>query len=335
MRFGLQLTAPYDRNTPVRVQIDEHRRLVVMAEELGFDLIGAGQHFLSPSLRYVQPIPYLTHLHTFAPSMRVATGILLLPLLHPVEVAENMATLDGLTDGKAIMGAGIGYADLEFQAFAVDRKTRTKRFEEAIELIRAIWKGDEVHHHGTYWNFDAPPNGLLPVQPGGPPVWLAGQTEVAVRRAARIGDAWWVPPFVTHDELASLRKVYLEEREAHGRPPETEFPVRRELFIAPSRAEAVGQIGAQVQKRAETYVSWGMRENADVGGDFSRADEDSMASRFVLGPPDACAEALAGLADIGMTTFILKPQWPGLPPEESFRQLERFGTEVIPLLAGH
>jgi alkanesulfonate monooxygenase SsuD/methylene tetrahydromethanopterin reductase-like flavin-dependent oxidoreductase (luciferase family) len=333
MKFGLALTAPYDRHTPAKVQIDEHRRLLLMAEELGFDFMSAGQHFLSPSLRYLQPIPYLAHLHTAVPSFRVATGILLLPLLHPVEVAENMATLDSLTGGKAIMGAGIGYADLEFDAFAVDRRTRTKRFEESIDVIRAIWTGEEVHHHGTYWNIDAPPNGTLPEQPGGPPIWLAGQTEVAVRRAARIGDAWWVPPFPTHDELVSLRKIYLEEREAHDRPPEKDFPVRRELFMASSKKEAVAKVGAQVRSRLETYVSWGMRENADVGGDFSTADEDSMTSRFILGPPDVCAQALSDLADIGMTTFILKPQWPGLPPEESFRQLEWFGTEVVPLVA--
>jgi alkanesulfonate monooxygenase SsuD/methylene tetrahydromethanopterin reductase-like flavin-dependent oxidoreductase (luciferase family) len=333
VKIGLLLTSVHDGSTSPTRQIDEHRRLVTMADELGFDLMVAGQHFLSPSLRYLQPIPYLAHLAALAPTMRTATGILLLPLLHPVQVAEELATLDALTSGRAVLGVGIGYADEEFQNFGVDRRTRVRRFAESLEVIRAVWRGNPFHHDGEFWTIDAPENAVRPVQVAGPPVWIAGQTEAAVRRAARLGDAWYVPPFPTHEQLLALRRVFLEEREVAGRGPESEFPVRRELFIAPSPAAAMASIGEQVRARFETYVDWGMRQGTDVAPGFTEATEAALASRFILGPPERCAEQLSRLStEAGMTTFVLKVQWPGLEPQESLRQLELFGEEVMPLL---
>lgn len=335
MEFGLVLTSAHGRATPPEVQVDEHRRLVRMAAELGFGLITAGQHFLSPSLRYFQPIPYLAYLSSLAPGMRTGTGILLLPLLQPVQVAEELATLDVLTDGRAVLGVGIGYTDSEFQAFRVDRASRTRRFTESLEVIRALWSGSALRHEGEFWALDVPEGAVLPVQPGGPPVWIAGQTEAAVRRAARLGDAWYVPPFPTHRELQSLRSIFLEERESSGRGPEAEFPVRRELFIAPTPREAFESIAPYVEGRFKTYVDWGMRPGTDLSASFAQSDEGAVASRFILGPPELCAEQIASLRDeLGATTFVLKVQWPGLPSDVAFRQLELFGERVLPLLRG-
>jgi alkanesulfonate monooxygenase SsuD/methylene tetrahydromethanopterin reductase-like flavin-dependent oxidoreductase (luciferase family) len=335
LEFGLVLTAANDLHTPATAQVDEHRTLVKMAADFGFGLMAAGQHFLSPNLRYLQPIPYLAHLAALAPTMRTATGILLLPLLHPVQVAEETATLDVLTSGKAVLGVGMGYTDNEFRVFDIERKTRSRRFTESLEVIRSLWSGDPFRHEGEFWTIDAPGTVVTPVQPGGPPVWIAGQTEAAVRRAARLGEAWYVPPFPTHSELRKLRSMYLEERERFQRPPEKEFPVRRELFIAPTPRAAMERIGAQVQDRFNTYLDWGMRQGSDLTPGFADRTEEALASRFILGPPELCAERINELRkELGMTTFVLKVQWPGLDARESRLQLEQFGEQVLPLLAG-
>lgn len=231
------------------------------------------------------------------------------------------------------MGVGIGYADLEFDAFGVDRRTRVRRFEESLEIIRAMWSGTAVHHDGEFWRLEAPAGIVTPVRPGGPPVWVAGQTEAAVRRAARVGDAWYVPPFPTHRELEELRSIYLAERQRLKLSVDGEFPVRRELFIAPTAREAVEVIGDPVRGRFETYLDWGMREQSDVGSGFAASEEESLASRFILGPPEHCAETICRLEqDLGMTTFVLKTQWPGLESRVAFEQLELFGELVLPLL---
>jgi alkanesulfonate monooxygenase SsuD/methylene tetrahydromethanopterin reductase-like flavin-dependent oxidoreductase (luciferase family) len=294
----------------------------------------AGQHFLGAELRYYQPVPWLTHMAPFAPSMRTATGIILLSMVNPVETAEQIATLDVLTGGRAVFGVGLGYSAHEFAAFGVEPGTRVARFEESLALIRRLWSGSPVDFAGRFFSVaDARP-AVQPIQPGGPPVWIGGQAEGAVRRAARMGDAWYAPPFPTHDELARLRAMYLRTRSKAGLAVDGEFPVRRELLIAPSRSAGLDAALDRYRARYEIYRKWGLRGSntpAEPSGSQVRADVED---RFLLGPPQDVAASLDRLrAEVGMTHFVYKPHWPGLPHAEAMRQLELFGTEVMPLLA--
>jgi alkanesulfonate monooxygenase SsuD/methylene tetrahydromethanopterin reductase-like flavin-dependent oxidoreductase (luciferase family) len=337
MRAGLLLTAIHDASTPPAQQVAEHRELVQMSEQLGFDLIVCGQHFLGTELRYYQPIPYLTHMATAAPSMRIATGIILLSMLNPVQVAEDVATLDVVTGGRATFGTAVGYSPREFQAFGVERAGRVARFEEALSLIKQLWSGEEVEHVGAHFQLDgAVRPSVLPEQKPRPPIWLGGQAAAAVRRAARLGDAWYAPPFPTHQALRELSELFADERERSGLAPAVEFPVRRELLIADSKLEARRGAAMRSRARYQTYLQWGLAQGGDLddsGGGFAEADDAESEGRFLLGPPEEVAEGLARLRDeIGMTHFIFKPQWPGLPHSEALHQLERFGTEVLPLL---
>jgi len=332
LRFGLQLTSVHAADAPPRLQVEEHEQLVRLVEGLGFDFIGAGQHFLTPELRYYQPISYLSYFAAITRSLRLATGILLLPLHNPVDIAEQVATLDIVSGGRAVMGVGLGYADHEFQAFGVDRSARVTRFEESLEVIRAIWSGEAGKHEGAHFSIPSLATGVLPVQRPGPPIWSAGQTAAAVRRAARTADAWYVPPFVTHAELIELVRVFGAERERAGRPAAVELPVRREMVIADTTAEALAGAAARVDSRMATYVKWGMGQDYRADS-LTGAAEADLRGRFILGTPEECAEQLDELrAATGMTHFALKPQWPGLAHEEAVRQVTRFGDQVVPLL---
>lgn len=327
MRFGLLLTSVHDRSIPAAQQIAEHRELISLAEQAGFDLVVAGQHFATPTLRYLQPVPYLASIAAQFPTMRVATGIILLPLTHPLRVAEEIATLDALTDGRVIMGLGIGYAQSEFDAFGVDRSTRTTRFEESVELIRALWTGEPVTHDGEFFQLDQVATSTLPVQSPHPPIWIGAQAEVSVRRAARLADAWYVPPFPTHRELLALYEVYLEEREEMGRIDRPAIPVRRELFLADTVGEAEAAVSAGASSRYGTYSAWGLDLDDGLGQDRW------LDRRFLLGDGPTVAEGIARLAaDVEHSDFVYKPQWPGQDHADAMAQLERFGAEVVPLL---
>jgi alkanesulfonate monooxygenase SsuD/methylene tetrahydromethanopterin reductase-like flavin-dependent oxidoreductase (luciferase family) len=337
MKAALLLTAVHDAATPPEQQVEEHRELVRTADQLGFAAIVCGQHFLGTELRYYQPIPYLTHMAAVAPRMRVATGIILLSMLNPVQVAEDVATLDVLTGGRATFGTAVGYSPREFTAFGVERSARGARFEEGLELVKRLWSGEEVEHEGTHFRLDGPVRpSVLPVQRPRPPIWIGGQSTPAVRRAARLGDAWYVPPFPTHDALRELVRLFAEERDQLGLPPAEELPVRREVMIADTREEARRGAAFRSEARYRTYLQWGLAQGGDLddaGGGFAAADDAEAEGRFLLGPPEVVAEALARLRDeLGMTMFVLKPQWPGLPHAEAMAQLELFGTEVLPLL---
>ena len=329
VRFGLLLTSVHDRSVPVRQQIAEHHELISVAVDHGFDLVVAGQHFAAPTLRYLQPIPYLTSIAMRFPSVEVATGILLLPLHHPLNIAEEVATMDAVTGGRAIMGLGIGYSQDEFDAFGIDRTTRTERFEESAEVIRALWTGQPLTHNGRFYHLDNVEVSTLPVQQPHPPIWVGAQVEASVRRAARVGDAWYAAPFPTHRELIDLYQAYLEERTAHGNRAFTAIPVRREVDIADSPAEAEAAVSAGASSRYGTYRSWGLELDDGLG------HRDWLDNRFVLGSPSDVAEGLAHLmAQVEHSHFIYKPQWPGYDHAHAMAQLERFGAEVVPLLSG-
>jgi alkanesulfonate monooxygenase SsuD/methylene tetrahydromethanopterin reductase-like flavin-dependent oxidoreductase (luciferase family) len=332
LRFGIQLTAVHGAGTVPRLQLEEHEELVRLAASSRFDVMAVGQHYLTPELRYYQPVPYLAHLSGVAPNMRVATGIILLPLHNPVDIAEQIATLDVISDGRAVLGVGIGYADHEFTAFGVDRRTRVSRFTESLEVIRALWSGQPTKHVGRHFVIDPLATGTLPIQEPGPPIWGAAQSEAAVRRVAATCDTWYVPPFVTHEELVELYGSYKAELEQAGKPPPTELPVRRELFIADSHDEALAGAAERMSSRFDTYLRWGLGRDL-AGGGFGPAEEANILSRFIVGTPETCAEQILNLrAKVPMSHLILKPQWPGLAHREAVSQLERFCTEVVPRL---
>jgi len=333
VKFGLLLTAIHDRSVDPVQHVAEHEDAMRRAGELGVDTVFVGQHFLGSELRFYQPIPYLAHLATFAPDVRVATGIALLSLVNPVEAAEQVATLDVVTRGRAVYGVGLGYSEKEFAAFGVDRKTRAARFAESISVIRQLWSGDPVQHAGRFFQLDDAHPSVLPLQPGGPPIWLGGQSEPAVRRAARIGDAWYVAPFVRHDDLKVLRDVFLEERAKHGLSLDGEFPVRRDIMIAPA-VEAARQLAYERSRaRYQTYQKWGLDDAARAAAqeETSQLDLEEIEKRFILGPPSRCVEQIQEIAQsTGMTELDLRVHWPGSTHQEAMEQLELFFAEIAP-----
>lgn len=333
MKYGVLLTAIHDASVPAAQQRREHEELVRTAEELGFELMVAGQHFLGSELRYFQPIPWLTHMAQVAPSMRVATGIILLSMVNPVDMAEQMATLDALTDGRAIFGAGLGYSGHEFDAFRVRKGERVKRFEESLELITQLWSGETVDFDGVYTSVHGARPSVLPVQEGGIPIWIGGQVEGAVRRAALKGDAWYTPPFPTHAQLGDLRALFLRTREEAGLSTDGDFPVRRELLIATDRSAAVDAALERYRARYETYRKWGLSgENTPIDSGAELRNE--IEEHFLLGTAEECAEGIVDLQErLGMTHFLYKPHWVGQTHAEAMRQLELFGTEVMPRVA--
>jgi alkanesulfonate monooxygenase SsuD/methylene tetrahydromethanopterin reductase-like flavin-dependent oxidoreductase (luciferase family) len=339
MKVVVLLDAVHDASTPPAQQLAEHHELLELSVQLGVDAIVCGQHFLGSEMRYYQPVPYLAHLGTLAPAVRLILGIVLLPLLNPVQVAEDVATLDVVTGGRVTLGCGMGYSDRELRAFGIERAERSARFEESLDLIIRLWSGEPVEHRGRFFQVDAGTRpSVLPVQQPRPPIWIGGQTLPAVRRAARLADAWYAPPFTTHEALRQLAAAFAEERDRLGRPPAAELPIRRELLVAATRKEARRAMAERSRARHEVYLRWGLADRgglADAGGAGLDAEtEEEADGRFLLGPAEDCAGGLARLHDeIGMTHFVYKPQWLGLPHAEAMLQLEAFGTKVLPLVA--
>ena len=194
MRIGLFTAAQWSPEENPAAFLKALREQVRAARDCGFSSLFVGQHLLTGPMGMFQTNPLLGHLVDDAAGMQIGPGVLLLSMMNPVLAAEEAATLDWLSDGNYVLGAGLGYRPEEFQAMGVEPRDRVGRLIEGLELIKRLWTEDSVTHHGRYFQLDDARASVRPKQSPRPPIWLGGDVEPAVRRAARIADAWCIAP---------------------------------------------------------------------------------------------------------------------------------------------
>jgi len=186
-----------------------------------------------------QPAVAVARAAADAGTMRIGVSIYLLPLLNPVAVAEEAASLDVITGGRFIFGVGLGYRDVEDQAFGVRKGERVGRLRSHLRVIRALWAGEPATLDAPYCRLSGARIALRPVQRPHPPIWVAANSDRAVERAAEIGDAWVINPHATVRTIARQVGLYRTALAKAGKPFPAELPMRRELFVAASRERAV------------------------------------------------------------------------------------------------
>jgi alkanesulfonate monooxygenase SsuD/methylene tetrahydromethanopterin reductase-like flavin-dependent oxidoreductase (luciferase family) len=332
VKFGLAIMNDFAPGTVPADRVAQLREQVRQAAASGIDSVWVLQHYLG-NMPTLQPLPLLSALAADAGDMRLGTNMFILPLRHPVAVAEEFATLDHLTGGRAVAGFGMGYRENEFAAFGIGMDQRVGRFEESVELIRQLWTGQPASYHGKYFTLDDQRISLPPVQPGGPPIWIgAGPHRTGARRAARLGDAWIIPPHVTPERLQVLLGYYREERELAGRGQASDLVVRRELVLDedPERARSTGVAArsALTRKYAEFNTPDGTPSYRHLQSDAAAAQTADQSYLFT-DPPGAVA-ALRALADQGVTYVVLRMQWYDLPHERLLQTLTMFREQVRP-----
>jgi alkanesulfonate monooxygenase SsuD/methylene tetrahydromethanopterin reductase-like flavin-dependent oxidoreductase (luciferase family) len=259
-------------------------------------------------------MPVLASIAEEAAPMTVGSGILLLPLLHPIEVAEQAATIDVISNGRFILGVGAGYGD-EFAAFGVERGTRGQRLEESVEIIKRLWAAPTVNFDGAHFHLDGVTPTLAPVQSPRPEIWLAASADVAVRRAARIADACFIGPHVTRETVARQIKLFGETRaEIAGAPPPTCMPLMREVFIAETHVRA-RRLAAPYLERAyrELYVQHGQHTVMPAGEEqFDIPFEALAENRFIVGDVDDARAEIERYREIGVDYLVLHPPYFGV-----------------------
>jgi alkanesulfonate monooxygenase SsuD/methylene tetrahydromethanopterin reductase-like flavin-dependent oxidoreductase (luciferase family) len=197
MKFGLLLNTQAPLEDDVGHLFERLLDQVAAARDAGFDLVLAPQHYLADYAQ-LQPIPLLSRIAAEAGSMRVGTGILILPLHHPVELAEHLSTLEVLSSG-VVAGVGAGYRDVEFDTFGIPKAERGGRIREGVELMNRLWTEEDVTYDGEFFSTDGVTINPRPAEK--PPVWVGANSRTAVERAARVGDAWYINPHSTIDEI--------------------------------------------------------------------------------------------------------------------------------------
>ncbi len=185
-----------------------HLEATLEAERLGFESVWLPEHLVFPVDMSGSPFPGADHppvppqtpvfdvfgaLCFYAGKterIRLGTHVYLMGLRHPFVAARAVQTLDWMSGGRAEVGVGAGWLESECRAAGIDFRARGRRLDESIEVCRRLWSEPEVEHHGEFFDFEPVCFEPKPLQPGGPPIHVGGESPAALRRAARVGDGW-------------------------------------------------------------------------------------------------------------------------------------------------
>jgi alkanesulfonate monooxygenase SsuD/methylene tetrahydromethanopterin reductase-like flavin-dependent oxidoreductase (luciferase family) len=151
VKVGLFINTQFQPGQSVAAHLPDLVAQTRAARDAGFKSLWFPHHFLTGPLQMLQIVPMMAYLAPHARGMQIGPNILILPLLNPVQVAEESATLDVLTGGNYVLGVGLGYREVEFTAFNMSLKERAPRLEESIALIRRLWTEDKVTHKGRFY----------------------------------------------------------------------------------------------------------------------------------------------------------------------------------------
>ena len=329
MKFGLFLGTENTARQSMTPRINSLIEQTRTANELGFDCVLAGQHYLSYPLQMLQPTPLLGRLAAEAGDMSIGTGIVLLPLQHPVDMAEQIATLDAITDGKFIFGVGLGYEKEEFEAFGLNSSDRRGRFEESLEIIKRLWTEDEVHFTGKHFTLHTKPSSW-PVQKPYPPVWIAANGHGPVRRAARLGDVWFANPHARFFTLAEQMDIYNAAVSEYGTKRPDDVVVSREVFVAATTEEAMRVAEPALHQRYKAYSIQGQDLQLPPGDRFEDTFEALAKDRFILGDVEQCVEEVRRYEGLGFNYLIIDYHWLDLDDATALATLKLFGEQVMP-----
>lgn len=335
VQVGLFLTNQHPRGSDLVAAQHGQLEMVRHARDQGWDSVFVGQHFLTSPMAMLQPVPFLARLAADAGDMRLGLGILLLPLLNPVHVAETVASLDILTGGRLTFGVGLGYRDVEYAAFGLSRAEGVERLERNLEVIEALWAQDEVTVDLPWCRLDGVTLNVKPVQKPRPPLWMAANRDEAVRRAARMADTWMINPHATFETIR--RQIVLFRRTAReaGRPPFSELPMMREIYCGPDTATAWRRAGPYLAAKYGVYADWGQDRVMPTEEDFRVPLQELAGDRFILGSPDECFDLLRPWRDeMGIDHFIFRTHWSGMPTRVALESMKMLSDEVIPRLKG-
>jgi alkanesulfonate monooxygenase SsuD/methylene tetrahydromethanopterin reductase-like flavin-dependent oxidoreductase (luciferase family) len=331
MKFGLFVNSQQPRDEDPVVRFRQCVQQTIVARDVGFDAIAAGHHYVSPPYIAIQNLPLLARLAADSGKMELVLAVTLLAMLNPVQIAEEIASLDVMSEGRVVFGVGIGYREEEFQAFGLNVSDRVPRMLEGLNLIKRLWSEDNITHQGRFFNLRDATSTIRPVQKPFPPIWIAANADAAVKRTGRLGYPWFINPHAALPTIARQWGLYKEALAAAGNGIPTARPMILELHVAPTREEAVATAGPYLEGKYAAYAAWG-QDKALPGEENFRVSFDELAKdRFILGSPDDVIEQLEHrIATLDANYFIFRASWPGMESWKLQKVLELMGKEVLP-----
>lgn len=280
--FGFSLP----HRSPDPIDISVVRQVAQRAEAFGFRDLWVTENTLD-HVNCLDSVVALTYAAAITTRIRLGVSVIVLPLHHPVHVAHQIATLDYMSGGRAILGVGLG-RDSHYGEFQIPRERRVRRFRESVDVINELWTKSDVDYRGGIFQLSGATIGVKPVQQPRPPIWFGGSHPDAIRRAATIADGWMGSGGASLASFASNLALLKTELERAGRDPAT-YPISKRVFLSVHERADIAH--AELQRWFSTVYH--NPKGAEVSG--------------IHGTPEQVRASIEELAATGVNHLLLNP----------------------------
>jgi alkanesulfonate monooxygenase SsuD/methylene tetrahydromethanopterin reductase-like flavin-dependent oxidoreductase (luciferase family) len=327
LRFGVvhDFRSPPGSEVPLAEVYAQALEQIEIVDRLGLDLVWFTEHHFLEDGHLPNFVPVAGAAAARTTNVRLSTDICLAPFVHPLRLAEDLAILDNISNGRMELGLGLGYAEHEFRGFGVPRSRRVSLLEELVAVLRLAWSGERFSFSGKRWSFSDLLVTPSPVQPGGPPLWIAGMSEASAERAARLD---------THLLPQGAREVVLDPwrervRAAGRNPDDYRVGIIRSCFVTDDPEADWARIKEAERYRMSIYGRF-FAETPDRLSAFDR-DRASIPQGWIVGDVEHCVRELSSFVlEYGITDVCSWGSPPGMAPSLLTPSIERFAKEVVP-----
>jgi alkanesulfonate monooxygenase SsuD/methylene tetrahydromethanopterin reductase-like flavin-dependent oxidoreductase (luciferase family) len=338
MKFGLFCEWPNPAVADWKRVFEEGIEQIQYSEALGFDFVLIAEHHYSNYGMSPAPLMEALYIAERTKRLRIATGVLVLPHWPPLRLAEEVAVLDNLTDGRFICGIGRGFQPYEFAGFGVAPEESRQRFDESLEVLHKAWTSDEQFtYNGKYVKIPDPvavwPK---PRQKPYPPLWVAGGSDDTIRMAAERDIVPITSSFLGVQRIRSAAALWTQTRRACGRPIDgMELGIQTMAHVAETDADARDNLRyARWQNRANRALN--RRDVKDGRANAisypGEANEEDFYNTLFYGSPVTVAAKYRKLAENGATFVSCWMSVGGMEHEKIMRSIRLMGEQVIPAL---
>jgi alkanesulfonate monooxygenase SsuD/methylene tetrahydromethanopterin reductase-like flavin-dependent oxidoreductase (luciferase family) len=293
-------------------------------DQIGADLVWFTEHHFVDDGYLPSWTPIAGAMAALTSRVRFGTDICLMPFNHPIRLAEDLAVLDNISNGRVELGLGMGYAPHEFKGFGLPVKNRLSLMNEGIEVLKECFSGKQFSYHGKRWHFDDVIITPGYVQPGGPPLWIAAMSEAGALRAAK-----YDTNFLPQGLKTRSYDPWVNALEASGRKPQDKrVGIIRSILVTDDRNTDWPVVRAAEKYRMELYNRF-FKESGEGFGERG----EPIPQTWVVGDVDHCVEELTSFIEtFGITDIVSMAVPPGLRAEQMAPSLERRFKEVVPQL---
>ena len=297
----------------------------MLAEDHGFDSVWVGEHHGRPD-QCPSPLLVLSHIAARTRRVRLGTGSLLVPLYHPVRLAEEVAMLDQLSGGRVILGASPGYVAEEFTAFGLAPEEKARRLVEGLTAVRRLLREPNVDFEGEFFRFRNVTIVPRAVQPDGPEVWLGVGGPKLIQRSVDLADRFYIGMPASLEQIRTRIAIYREALERKGEEfSSARVALNRQVFVTADRRKR-----ELAERRAAEVLSAQYRRygNPDVLGRADEAAAGAENTGVIIGSPEECVVRIRQLESLGVGYLVADMHCIGR--ESALESLRLFASRVRP-----